>query len=440
MVGCATRFTCRTTGMHSAGFVRSKGMGMARSLMRRTMGVALALGPVAAVSLVGVADAQANPVPAAAVDSFYTAPKPLPTKAPGAVIRYRPATMDLGVGAPATKAWTVMYHSRTARDQDDAVTGTVITPTAAWTGTGSRPVISFAVGTQGLGQTCAPSKQLVAGTEYEATNIELALDRGWTVAVTDYEGYTTGSTPTYTAGLSEGHAVLDVIRAAKSIPGSNVTGTSPVALWGYSQGGGASAWAAVLEPTYAPGLHLIADASGGVPADLKSVNDDLNGNVGAAFMLYGFVGGAQAYPSQIPLYSEANATGLADFAAVKTQCVDTSLTDFAFVNLSSLLKGGMTLAEFESKPGVAAVLHQNNLGAAAAPKVPVFQYHASSDEIVNVVQAAALYQTWCSEGVKTAFTLVPGDHVAGAETGAPAAVAFLSAEFAGKPFISDCLP
>jgi hypothetical protein len=418
-------------------------MGMARSLLRRTLGIALALAPVAAVSIVGVADAHATTTTSAAataVDSFYTAPKPLPAKAPGTVIRFRPATLDLGVGAPAAKAWTVMYHSRTAQNHDDAVTGTVITPTAAWTGTGSRPVVSFAVGTQGMGLTCAPSKQLVAGTEYEATPIELALRRGWAVAVTDYEGYTNGSTPTYTAGRSEGHAVLDMVRAAKAVPGSNVTSSSPLALWGYSQGGGASAWAAVLQPTYAPGLHLIADASGGVPADLASVNNDLNGNVGAAFMLYGFVGGAQAYPSQIPLYSEANATGLKDFAAVKTQCVDTSLTAFAFVNLSSLLKGGMTLAQFDSQPGVAAVLRQNNLGAAAAPKAPVFQYHASADEIVNVVQAAALHHTWCSEGVKTTFTLVPGDHVAGDPTGAPAAVAFLSAEFAGKPFVSDCLP
>jgi pimeloyl-ACP methyl ester carboxylesterase len=414
-------------------------MGMARSLLRRTLGVALALAPVAAVSLVGVADAQATAAPAA-VDSFYTAPKPLPAEAAGTVIRFRPATLNLGVGAPATRAWTVMYHSRTARNQDNAVTGTVITPTAAWTGTGSRPVISFAVGTQGMGLSCAPSKQLVAGTEYENTGIELALSQGWSVAVTDYEGYTNGSIPTYTAGRSEAHAVLDVVRAAKAIPGSNVTSTSPLALWGYSQGGGASAWAAALQPTYAPGLHLVADASGGVPADLKSVNADLNGNVGAAFMLYGLVGGAQAYPSQIPLYSEANATGLADFAAVKTQCVDTSLTAFPFVNLSSLLKGGKTLAQFESQSGVAAVLRQNNLGAAAAPKVPVFQYHASADEIVNVVQATALHQTWCSKGVKTTFTLVPGDHVAGDPAGAPAAVAFLSAEFAGKPFVSDCLP
>jgi hypothetical protein len=414
-------------------------MGMARPSMCRTVAVALALGSVGAASLVAAADAHAAPAPGAA-DSFYTAPKPLPAKPAGTVIRSRAATLNLGVGAPASTAWTVMYHSRTARGQDDAVTGTVITPTAAWTGNGSRPVVSFAVGTQGMGPTCAPSKQLVAGTEYEASGIELALSRGWTVAVTDYEGYTTGSTPTYTAGASEGHAVLDMVRAARAIPGSNVTSTSPLALWGYSQGGGASAWATVLQPTYAPGLHLVADASGGVPADLKSVNDDLNGNAGAAFMLYGFVGGAQAYPSQIPLYAEANAAGLAAFAAVKTQCVDTSLTAFAFKNISSYLKGGMTLAQFENQPGVAAVLRQNNLGAQPAPTVPVFQYHASADEIVNVLQATALHQTWCSKGVKTTFALVPGDHVAGDPAGAPAALAFLSAEFAGKPFVSDCLP
>src|SRR5207249_276174 len=137
----------------------------------------------------------------------------------------------------------------------------------------------LAVGTQGLGQQCAPSKQFVADTEQELEPVEALLGNGWGVAVSDYEGYTTGSAPTYVAGLSEAHTVLDMARAAAAVPG---TGVSPATRWatmGYSQGGGASAWAASLAPSYAPDLTLITDVSGGVPADIQNVAESLDGSL-----------------------------------------------------------------------------------------------------------------------------------------------------------------
>lgn len=70
-----------------------------------------------------------------------------------------------------------MYHSRSTAGADIAVTGTVLTPTSAWTGAGPRPVVGFAVGTQGPGPQCAPSKQLSAGSEYEDAPISQALHK-----------------------------------------------------------------------------------------------------------------------------------------------------------------------------------------------------------------------------------------------------------------------
>lgn len=128
-----------------------------------------------------------------------------------------------------------MYHSRNAQNADIAVTGTVFTPTLPWLGAGSRPWVDLAVGTQGLGQQCAPSKQFVAGTEQELEPVEALLAKGWGVVVSDYEGYTTGSTPTYVAGVSEAHTVLDMARAAASIPGTGVSAATPWAAMGYSQ-------------------------------------------------------------------------------------------------------------------------------------------------------------------------------------------------------------
>src|SRR5262249_9001231 len=67
-------------------------------------------------------------------------------------------------------------------------------------------------GTQGLAQSCAPSLQMAAGTEYDGGAIIASLKQGYAVAITDYQGYTNGATPTYIDGKSEGQAGLDIAR------------------------------------------------------------------------------------------------------------------------------------------------------------------------------------------------------------------------------------
>lgn len=385
------------------------------------------------------AAATAAPSATAVAPDFYRAPSPLPRAAPGTILRSRRAAVQLGVGAPAVKAWTVMYHSRDTTGAGVPVTGTVLTPTAPWTGGGPRPVVGFAVGTQGPGPQCAPSKQLVAGTEYEDSSISQALRRGWAVAVTDYEGYTTGDRATYVTGRSEGHAVLDVVRAAQKLPGSGVRRDAPLLLWGYSQGGGASTWATVLQPSYAPELRLRATAAGGVPADAKAVGDSLNGNVGAAFLLYSLSGFAEAYPTRFPLAANLNAAGKATVAAVNTQCVSDSLARYAFRDVGSYLKAGTTVAQFQAIPSVAAVLAENTItGKPMVPKVPVLQYHGLADEIVPLGQALELRRAWCRRDVAVTFVGVPGEHLTASVQAAPLAVQFLADRLAGRPFPVAC--
>ena len=70
-----------------------------------------------------------------------------------------------------------------------------------------------------MGTACAPSLQIAAGTEYDGGAIIESLKKGYAVTVTDYQGYTNGAIPTYAAGHAEGQAVLDVVRAARQLPG-----------------------------------------------------------------------------------------------------------------------------------------------------------------------------------------------------------------------------
>lgn len=89
--------------------------------------------------------------------------------------------------------------------------------------------------------------------------------------MTDYEGLGTPSMHTYVGRVAEGQAVLDTARAAMRLPGSSLDPHGPVAFWGYSQGGGATASAAELASSYAPELHIVSTYAGAPPADLKEL-------------------------------------------------------------------------------------------------------------------------------------------------------------------------
>ncbi len=233
--------------------------------------------------------------------------------------------------------------------------------------------------------------------------------------------------------------MLDAVRAARHLPGAGASRRTPVGLWGYSQGGGATAWAAALAPSYAPDVKLVGAATGGVPADLKAVGANLNGGPSGGLLGDSLVGLAAAYPGWANFDALSNAQGRQTAAALKTECVGDTITKHAFLDVQDLTKDHLTYEQFTALRGEAAILRTNDLGRSApAPKVPVLQYHSAGDEIVPLAQARALHATWCAKGVRTSMVLYPGEHPTGDTAGAPGALAFLASRFAGQPFTSTC--
>jgi triacylglycerol lipase len=370
--------------------------------------------------------------------AFYTAPSPLPAAPHGTLLTYLPEPgFSLGFLQPGVNAWKVMYLSQSVNGKADAVTGTVLVPTAPWLGSGPRPVVDFAVGTQGLSQASAPSQQLASGGEYEEPNIIDAIAKGWTVEVTDYAGYTNGAIPDYIVGPSEGHAVLDIAAAATQIPGAGISSAAKIVIWGYSQGGQASAWAAQLWPSYASGLKLVGDASGGVPANLFATATNLNGGTFAAFLLDSVIGLNVDYPSQINLAAQTNAAGQ---AAIKTDEGDgliPSVLAFNGVNIDEYTKGGTTLAQLLAEPSVASVVSAQQLGTMPMP-VPMFHYHAASDEVVPLQQDEDLNYAYCKQGQAVDWTTVTGDHVIGDFAGQGPALTWIANRLAGQTPPNNC--
>lgn len=383
--------------------------------------------------------AWAAPVVGPSDASFYTPPSPLPAGSHGDLIWYRPASVNLGGGAPGVQAWNVLYRSTDAVGADDVVTGTVLVPTAGWSGSGARPIISYAVGTHGLAQGCAPSMQMAAGTDYENANLVAALKAGYAVLVSDYQGYTNGDTPTYLAGASQGHAVLDIVKAAAQIPGAGVSAGAKTAIWGYSQGGQSAAWAGELQAGgYASGLNLVGVAAGGIPADFEASAANLDGNAGASFLLGGVIGLAQQYPAQIPINTLANANGQAAIALGKTQCVFQALFTFMNHHIAEYTVGNQNLTQLETIASVDQTLKAQNLGKNKIP-VPLYQYHGQADEFLPLGQDIALKKAYCSKFGNVTFAAYPGEHITTQFQAAPYVLSWLGDRFAGKLTLGNCL-
>ena len=390
--------------------------------------------PLAALAL-AVSSAYAAPTQGPSGIAFYNAVAP--TGAHGDLISYRTATVNLGTGAPAVKAWNVLYQSTDSVGAANAVTGTVIVPTAAWTGGGERPIVSYAVGTHGLAQPCAPSLQLAGGTDYETANIAAALKAGYAVLVTDYAGYTNGSTPTYLVGASQGNAVLDIVRAASQVPSVGLSATARTAIWGYSQGGQSAAWAAERKANYTPNLNLVGVASGGTPGDFITTAKYLDGSNGASFLFGGVVGLAEQYPAAIPLDTLANANGQAAIARAKNQCVFESLFDLLNHSLSEYTVGNQTLDQLIAVPAINATLKAQNLGATKIP-VPLYQYHGQADEFVPIEQHVDLKKKYCAKFSNVTFDVYPSEHIVTQFQAAPTVLSWIGDRFNNKSAVSSC--
>lgn len=367
-------------------------------------------------------------------DPFYTAPADLSGE-PGDILRSRAVEVyaePLRVLPAPVRAWQLLYRSTSATGEPNAVSGTLLVPPAPWHD-GARPLVSYAVGTHGMGDSCAPSYKLRTGTENEIALIAQALTRGWAVIVTDYEGLGTPGTHTYATGRSEGRAVLDAARAASSVPGTGLSAAGPVGVFGYSQGGQAAAFAAELQPTYAPDVPLAGVAAGGVPADLADVARFNDGGPFFGLVLGAATGLASAYPD-VPFAEILNERGRATVERIEDACVAELGAAAPFARLEDFV----TVPEPLSLPAWEARLAENRAGT-NRPGAPMYLYHGTFDELIPFSVGRELKERYCDLGSTVRWQPVPlAEHITGVAVAGPVAMNWLGGRFAGRTVRSSC--
>jgi acetyl esterase/lipase len=120
---------------------------------------------------------------------------------------------------------------------------------------GGWPVISYAHGTTGSADACAPSRGYDFGriTSYAYPLLRRWLKAGYAVVRTDYDGLGTPGVHGYLIGATEGRSVLDAVRAARTLEPRL---SRRFAIAGHSQGGHAALFAASLARSRVPELRL----------------------------------------------------------------------------------------------------------------------------------------------------------------------------------------
>lgn len=234
---------------------------------------------------------------------LYSPPDPLPGERHGDLVWVEP--IEQWWGSPR-RAWRILYRSESVRGEPIAVSGYVIAPPAdAASADGELPIVSWAHGTVGSADQCAPSRSFGGSQPTEgaaaavASQLTSLVDAGAVVVASDYEGLGTPGPHPFLVGESAGRGVLDAALAVRQLP--DVTVGDQLAVYGLSQGGHAALWAAQLAPTWAPELELVGTVAAAPFSEVDLLLPAAGAISGAeGYLVLGVYGQAAANPDLDP--------------------------------------------------------------------------------------------------------------------------------------------
>jgi hypothetical protein len=376
------------------------------------------------------AAAASIPFPSATdADPFYAQPNPFPNVPNGTILASRTVTYEPDSVAQPNAAWELKFASRDVNGNPIAAVAAVAKPLTAPSGAPNVLVQNFAE--DALGPQCAPSHDVTGGnTDTDETGIsDLGSSLGWTLIYPDFEG----PSSEYAAGRLEGQIVLDSIRAAEQFSPLGLNAQTKVGINGYSGGAIAASWASSLQKSYAPELNIVGVTSGGTPANIPGIINNIDTDMVSNQLFFGLIftaaiGINRAYPEF--LTPSLNAAGVTASTSVESGCGGKTSSGgsgptgtFATYTTGNLL----------TAPGFIAgsaldMLPQSN----ETPVTNEFVYHSITDELIPIAGADAMVKAWCAAGANIGYyRAVSGDHVTTELDNEQFVIAFLTAKFNG---------
>ncbi|KAN0110693.1 LIP domain containing protein [Hyaloscypha variabilis] len=262
-------------------------------------------------------------------------------------------------------------------------------------------IVSYQVPYDTADPDASPSYLLQYGEPYGEINDLLV--RGWFVSVPDYEG----TLASYCEGVQSGAATLDSLIAVLQVAGDFGLRRSlaKVALWGYSGGALATAFAAEMAAEHSPGLEIAGAVFGGTSPNLTTVGQRMNGKDTAGLLIAGTVGLTSQYPrARDDLVSRMYTNGTYNatrFLAAEHMSAWEALNYFMYDDAYKYFING------ESDLYSPIMQNVTNLdgimGEHGTPNMPIFLYKAIDDEMSPAWETDELVDSYCSHGANILY-------------------------------------
>jgi pimeloyl-ACP methyl ester carboxylesterase len=361
--------------------------------------------------------------------AFYKPPKHLP-KQHGNLIWARKAS-GLVPLADARYTKLVLYSSRTPQGAKDAVSGTVSVPKGK-PPKGGWPVITWAHGTTGVADVCAPSRNSVTNPEqasisYIYPDLNEWLRAGYAVVQTDYQGLGTPGKHPYLIGEAEGRSVLDIVTAARQLDPKL---SKRFLIAGHSQGGQSALFAAGEASSWVPRLNLrgtVAFAPASHILDQNSLLPALTSPSGLTALATLIVDGASTQSSAINVNQILSDRALQFYPLLQSQCLSRlgQSDELGGIPPSQLERSGADLSAIS--PVLAA------MNPAVRTAAPILLSQGEADTTVFKVFTDQLKGELDGLGDQVTYKTYPGVNHGGVVTaGEPDALAFFQQQLPGR--------
>ena len=226
------------------------------------------------------------------------------------------------------------------------------------------------------------------------------MQDGFVVVATDYEGLGTPGLHPYFVGESEGRAVLDAARAARTFIGPDEDDT--VVLAGHSQGGHAALFAAELAPNYAEDLPVLGTVAIAPAGDLASL---ISSGIGET------ADDDHRLAALMVITAWRETLGLA---------TDEVLTPAGEEQAAGLVEGSLAagpgddplfLADPNTLPDWRDALEANTPGAPGSPDsmAPILILQGTADTIITVDSSQLVADRYCDLGASAELRILEGD-------------------------------
>jgi hypothetical protein len=351
------------------------------------------------------------------VPSYADAPARVTRDEPvGTVLESAPLPHDLWIPRSTKAAYKLTYVTTDGLGQRATSTGTVFLPKGK-APKGGWPVVSWAHGTSGIGDRCAPSRVGPAMPHRDWRYLRTWMREGYAIVASDYAGLGTPGIHAYLHNRSTAHNVVDMVKAGRSFARAELSERDRLSnKWvviGQSQGGGG----AIATSSYATefggkGLDFRGGVGTGTPAYIELLVSlpgpevppvDVSPAL-TAYLAYILAGMRHVHP-ELGIDSVLTETGKKYVEMAEHACV----VDFEKA-LEGTAIGDFFTAPLASLPGFEETARDYLGMPETSFEKPIFMANGAVDTDVPMETTAAYVGVLTANGADVTFRTYPTDH------------------------------